>query len=1122
MPNNIAVSVTADVADLQVKRAIMSAELKAATKDLNDFAKTAKTSGLTDELRTGMLAAGDAMARTRNQIASVDSELKNLQNTETADVGAKQKFIAALQEQVATQGLSRKELLAYRAAQMGVTDEAGPLINALKSEAGHAVNSRASFEGLVLVHEALQGRTSRMAGSAMILTQALAGGEATSAALSAVMSPLGLAIAAVAAVTVGAAIATVQYDAAQKQLYASTLGVGAAAGLSSQQLNAAGEAASKWSQQSVRASTEAAQAFAAAGVKSQEAVTSLAGDVEIFAQLTGEKAADAQKTLAEAMRDPVKGAEDLNASLGILDGTTMEHIRTLSAMGDKDGAVTALVQALQQRMDEAKASGVGLSGQFSQMTARLSDLWTWLGKVNEQLSIFQQFGFSGAGITSQAEGQAQRQAKIVQSLAALNQASAGGAALAGATPEGQDQAKRDELLGSAGKLAAAIVADTALRGANSEAVKRDKEALAEYTRAYQTFIPEVEKAHKISVLQDQLAVAKRAHNKGLIDDLSKQIELTKLAGQVMSPADADRAATDAGKLGADRAGAGKKSKGPSVVSEWQEQLHAAEIASNDFFGDQTQRELDFWEGKVGLTKKGSKEWLEVQTKIYEAQKTLARQGYQQHLADLNDQIEADHNNWSAVQKDWAEKLAYIKSKFGEQSTEYLNANREFARLEREHQDQMFQAQRDGEKKQLEELKSHLSAMRAIRQTDAGATEAAIRDKEQGSPLGEIETARKLAQLHQQLNLQELADLETTYNSENALLSDQVARSRTAYTEDSKQYKDAVAAKAKADKDYYDAKARLESQANAQSIQDILAVKQAYHSYIDGVVGSTVSGLVGVTCYTQTWQQAISGVYNSLLGTINQMLTKMVTNWIVTHVFMTSAQRAQLAIQAAQHTAVEGAKTAATTTGVAVRTGVESTGFFAKLLGLLGIHLGAHVATEAGKTAATAAGATARATAEGLSLAAAAIAQRAAAAAQVPVLVGLAGAGGVASMAAAPFPIDLTAPAFGASMAASAAAFGAMATLAVGTNEVPNDMIAQIHAGERIIPAADNKALMAAINDNGIGPSRQAAGDMTTQHNYNYHDHSGRATPSQIYSNRAALAKAIMQAKREGHFAGFRM
>jgi hypothetical protein len=45
---------------------------------------------------------------------------------------------------------------------------------------------------------------------------------------------------------------------------------------------------------------------------------------------------------------------------------------------------------------------------------------------------------------------------------------------------------------------------------------------------------------------------------------------------------------------------------------------------------------------------------------------------------------------------------------------------------------------------------------------------------------------------------------------------------------------------------------------------------------------------------------------------------------------------------------------------------------------------------------------------------------------------------------------------------------ALGSFAQGANVVPQDMIAQVHAGERIIPAADNSALMAAVGAGGTG------------------------------------------------------
>jgi hypothetical protein len=62
--------------------------------------------------------------------------------------------------------------------------------------------------------------------------------------------------------------------------------------------------------------------------------------------------------------------------------------------------------------------------------------------------------------------------------------------------------------------------------------------------------------------------------------------------------------------------------------------------------------------------------------------------------------------------------------------------------------------------------------------------------------------------------------------------------------------------------------------------------------------------------------------------------------------------------------------------------------------------------------------------------------------------------------------------------AAAAAFGAVEAFGSfdqGANVVPQDIIAQIHAGERIIPAADNSALMSALGANGGGAGGAGAG-----------------------------------------------
>jgi|GEM_PF-5508461 len=118
-------------------------------------------------------------------------------------------------------------------------------------------------------------------------------------------------------------------------------------------------------------------------------------------------------------------------------------------------------------------------------------------------------------------------------------------------------------------------------------------------------------------------------------------------------------------------------------------------------------------------------------------------------------------------------------------------------------------------------------------------------------------------------------------------------------------------------------------------------------------------------------------------------------------------------------------------------------------------------------------------------------------------VGLAGTSGVASMAAAPFPIDTTAPAFGASMAASAAGFLAFEAGGI----MPNDGPALLHANEMVLPAHISQPLQEAASQGTLG-----GGGSPTFH----FNHYGPGTDSQVRdSSKEFMRVANRELRRQG-------
>lgn len=118
----------------------------------------------------------------------------------------------------------------------------------------------------------------------------------------------------------------------------------------------------------------------------------------------------------------------------------------------------------------------------------------------------------------------------------------------------------------------------------------------------------------------------------------------------------------------------------------------------------------------------------------------------------------------------------------------------------------------------------------------------------------------------------------------------------------------------------------------------------------------------------------------------------------------------------------------------------------------------------------------------------------------------AGAGGVASMAAAPFPLNLTAPAFGFGMSALAASFGIVAS-AAGGFDIPAGMnpVTQLHQREMVLPAEHADTIR------GLSAGGGGGGDINITI-------SGQQLAGGFFmAHQSELAAALKKARRNGHF-----
>jgi hypothetical protein len=159
--------------------------------------------------------------------------------------------------------------------------------------------------------------------------------------------------------------------------------------------------------------------------------------------------------------------------------------------------------------------------------------------------------------------------------------------------------------------------------------------------------------------------------------------------------------------------------GESPVSKWKdklEEMKTAEILEKGFFGFSIQREVDYWKSKLDITKKGSKDWLDVRKEMFDAQKRLAKEELDITLAKATSEMEAERKGWEVRLNAAEDYLSAITRAYGEGSKEHEDALAKRDKLSEDFRDHDIKNDLDWLSRQADNYKLNLPMLIAIQET----------------------------------------------------------------------------------------------------------------------------------------------------------------------------------------------------------------------------------------------------------------------------------------------------------------------------------------------------------------------------------------------------------------------
>ena len=321
-----------------------------------------------------------------------------------------------------------------------------------------------------------------------------------------------------------------------------------------------------------------------------------------------------------------------------------------------------------------------------------------------------------------------------------------------------------------------------------------------------------------------------------------------------------------------------------IVAIWRASLEQQKEDQGQYFKDSTQSDITFWESKLALVKKGSKEARAIGHELYNLHKQEARQSLANDLQDINSRL-ADTKAGSEQRIQLANDTANrIGQSYGIDSRQYkqaLEASRKEARAWEAEQIKSMQAMRDANQKysqdilQIEENElAQKLQMERVSNAEYAQQLIALKDQEYNIEADAINAKLQLGGLElaakQQLNDQLLV-LERKHALDVQKIND------TAYTQQ-------VA---------------------------------GYTKTMSGVTNAFSTSINGMILGTTTFSKAMANMGQSILGEFTKMAVSTLTKWIATELAKTNATTVGSATRlAVTTTAAAAGKSVEATTGLA--------------------------------------------------------------------------------------------------------------------------------------------------------------------------------------------------------------